>query len=151
STCIHTFLSVFFFFFQAEDGIRDFHVTGVQTCALPIFNVSGYAIGDCRELVAGLQDTRTASGNTGRRELGECKSISTEVSNTSWCAKYPTGVGQGGAFFNEREHAAADFVACATIQVGVVGVVCTYQSEGRTSDRYAVDTVLRSIGLVLQQ
>src|SRR6266511_4300989 len=28
--------SSFFFFFQAEDGIRDFHVTGVQTCALPI-------------------------------------------------------------------------------------------------------------------
>src|SRR5690606_40627838 len=26
----------FLFFFQAEDGIRDFHVTGVQTCALPI-------------------------------------------------------------------------------------------------------------------
>src|SRR6266702_7967473 len=25
-----------FFFFQAEDGIRDGHVTGVQTCALPI-------------------------------------------------------------------------------------------------------------------
>src|SRR5690606_24477979 len=30
-------LSCFCFFFQAEDGIRDFHVTGVQTCALPIF------------------------------------------------------------------------------------------------------------------
>src|SRR5690625_5416235 len=28
---------VIFFFFQAEDGIRDGHVTGVQTCALPIF------------------------------------------------------------------------------------------------------------------
>src|SRR5690606_40326745 len=28
----------FFFFFQAEDGIRDFHVTGVQTCALPIYS-----------------------------------------------------------------------------------------------------------------
>src|SRR5438093_11267939 len=28
--------SVFFFFFQAEDGIRDWSVTGVQTCALPI-------------------------------------------------------------------------------------------------------------------
>src|SRR2546422_6489680 len=27
---------VFFFFFQAEDGIRDVAVTGVQTCALPI-------------------------------------------------------------------------------------------------------------------
>src|SRR5690606_40438435 len=30
------FLVIIFFFFQAEDGIRDFHVTGVQTCALPI-------------------------------------------------------------------------------------------------------------------
>src|SRR2546422_8841498 len=29
-------LSIFFFFFQAEDGIRDVAVTGVQTCALPI-------------------------------------------------------------------------------------------------------------------
>src|SRR5690606_40661016 len=28
-----------YFFFQAEDGIRDFHVTGVQTCALPIYKV----------------------------------------------------------------------------------------------------------------
>src|SRR6266513_3325506 len=28
----------FFFFFQAEDGIRDRNVTGVQTCALPIFD-----------------------------------------------------------------------------------------------------------------
>src|SRR5690606_40532953 len=31
-------LRVVIFFFQAEDGIRDFHVTGVQTCALPILN-----------------------------------------------------------------------------------------------------------------
>src|SRR5690606_39929342 len=30
------FYSHFFFFFQAEDVIRNFHVTGVQTCALPI-------------------------------------------------------------------------------------------------------------------
>src|SRR5690554_7278608 len=28
---------MFFFFFQAEDGIRDADVTGVQTCALPIY------------------------------------------------------------------------------------------------------------------
>src|SRR2546422_5886965 len=31
----------FFFFFQAEDGIRDVAVTGVQTCALPISRASG--------------------------------------------------------------------------------------------------------------
>src|SRR5438876_11485664 len=30
----------FFFFFQAEDGIRDGRVTGVQTCALPIFRLA---------------------------------------------------------------------------------------------------------------
>src|SRR5207302_7525317 len=34
------FVFCFFFFFQAEDGIRDFHVTGVQTCALPISSKS---------------------------------------------------------------------------------------------------------------
>src|SRR5204862_3431357 len=28
-----------FFFFQAEDGIRDLYVTGVQTCALPIYHL----------------------------------------------------------------------------------------------------------------
>src|SRR5437773_10566233 len=33
----NTFLISLFFFFQAEDGIRDRDVTGVQTCALPIY------------------------------------------------------------------------------------------------------------------
>src|SRR3712207_7295188 len=32
---------LFFFFFQAEDGIRDIGVTGVQTCALPIYPAPG--------------------------------------------------------------------------------------------------------------
>src|SRR5437660_10824634 len=36
--CDCFYFIVFFFFFQAEDGIRDGHVTGVQTCALPIFD-----------------------------------------------------------------------------------------------------------------
>src|SRR5699024_11876178 len=31
------YLIFYYFFFQAEDGIRDRNVTGVQTCALPIF------------------------------------------------------------------------------------------------------------------
>ena len=34
---IYLFIFFFFFFFQAEDGIRDTSVTGVQTCALPIY------------------------------------------------------------------------------------------------------------------
>src|SRR2546430_14484058 len=35
----------FVFFFQAEDGIRDLTVTGVQTCALPIFSEFGEMVG----------------------------------------------------------------------------------------------------------
>src|SRR5690625_6899123 len=37
---------IFFFFFQAEDGIRDGHVTGVQTCALPICDVAIVCVGN---------------------------------------------------------------------------------------------------------
>src|SRR5690349_21981739 len=36
----HETCSSLFFFFQAEDGIRDLYVTGVQTCALPISTAS---------------------------------------------------------------------------------------------------------------
>src|SRR5437773_9490391 len=41
---IYIVFCIFFFFFQAEDGIRDRDVTGVQTCALPIS-----ALPDCRQ------------------------------------------------------------------------------------------------------
>src|SRR5215467_3878628 len=36
---------ILFFFFQAEDGIRDYKVTGVQTCALPILTLSARRLG----------------------------------------------------------------------------------------------------------
>src|SRR5215475_11599909 len=50
---------IFFFFFQAEDGIRDFHVTGVQTCALPIS--IGALTGD-RLVLRDATATRTIGG-----------------------------------------------------------------------------------------
>src|SRR5256885_4727489 len=37
-----------FFFFQAEDGIRDYKVTGVQTCALPIWPEEGARVVELR-------------------------------------------------------------------------------------------------------
>src|SRR2546426_3324651 len=43
---------IFFFFFQAEDGIRDYKVTGVQTCALPIYAIQ--TVEDGEEAVAYL-------------------------------------------------------------------------------------------------
>src|SRR3712207_9471876 len=42
-----------FFFFQAEDGIRDIGVTGVQTCALPILLLMTAASSDDREQLEG--------------------------------------------------------------------------------------------------
>src|SRR5256885_6217506 len=50
-----------FFFFQAEDGIRDYKVTGVQTCALPIFRVAV-------ELVMRLAAERLDDREEDRRE-----------------------------------------------------------------------------------
>src|SRR5207244_5733821 len=44
----------YFFFFQAEDGIRDDLVTGVQTCALPILSLGGCVSG----MLAGIGITR---------------------------------------------------------------------------------------------
>src|SRR6266496_5852049 len=52
---------VFFFFFQAEDGIRDLYVTGVQTCALPIFAAVEDARGDVASERVGTEDV-PASG-----------------------------------------------------------------------------------------
>src|SRR2546422_10163155 len=57
-----------FFFFQAEDGIRDVAVTGVQTCALPIFvvvlilrlNIRRFCLYLCRNLL--LHCTRHGFG-----------------------------------------------------------------------------------------
>src|SRR5439155_8141881 len=47
----------FLFFFQAEDGIRDGHVTGVQTCALPICDHLALAHEAQGEVIAYSGDT----------------------------------------------------------------------------------------------
>src|SRR5690606_41156662 len=46
------------FFFQAEDGIRDFHVTGVQTCAHPISTTEVVRRPDPREHAVDQTDAR---------------------------------------------------------------------------------------------
>src|SRR5690349_23939532 len=76
------FLSLFFifFFFQAEDGIRDLYVTGVQTCALPI------------SLPALTSDLQGGAG----AELGDLKSMLAKV---DWNAG---NVARGRKLFVER-------------------------------------------------
>src|SRR5207244_10441668 len=61
------FCYIFFFFFQAEDGIRDDLVTGVQTCALPIF--------DARHGSAGRR-SRTRDLRAGAMDPGRCHAAS---------------------------------------------------------------------------
>src|SRR5205807_4401890 len=51
------FFFFFFFFFQAEDGIRDYKVTGVQTCALPIFDYWVEWCGPCKMIAPALDDS----------------------------------------------------------------------------------------------
>src|SRR6266403_3269392 len=70
----------FFFFFQAEDGIRDLYVTGAQTCALPIFAVR--VPGD-NTLIKTLQDKHI-----------EYEAVSESgMSEMIWMLVVPIGIG----------------------------------------------------------
>src|SRR2546426_11383422 len=62
-----------FFFFQAEDGIRDYKVTGVQTCALPIYHAKKFGAEIVTDMVEsvrkgedGVFAVRTARGRVYR-------------------------------------------------------------------------------------
>src|SRR5438874_5111276 len=62
------------FFFQAEDGIRDLYVTGVQTCALPIFLSSPAGRSGSRPFAWASAQARSCPGAIERsgpsREIG---------------------------------------------------------------------------------
>src|SRR5258706_6638121 len=77
---------MFFFFFQAEDGIRDWSVTGVQTCALPITDQSQAEDGIRDWSVTGVQTSELQSlTNLVCRlllEIGNAQ-VSTQVTNQS--------------------------------------------------------------------
>src|SRR5699024_11386646 len=59
-------------FFQAEDGIRDRNVTGVQTCALPIYtlmNKLGLSSSNGREVISSLLTELTHRESGGRTDI----------------------------------------------------------------------------------
>src|SRR5690606_40248055 len=74
----------------AEDGIRDFHVTGVQTCALPIFTIWNSAY------------RRGTTGQTIGQKMVKIKTVSEQTGQP---------VGFGNAFLRELCHA-LDSLAC---------------------------------------
>src|SRR5260221_9605627 len=64
-----TALICFFFFFQAEDGIRDHCVTGVQTCALPIWigrSAVKKRLAACANIVTGVESIYRWKGKVER-------------------------------------------------------------------------------------
>src|SRR5690606_41117790 len=88
------------FFFQAEDGIRDFHVTGVQTCALPIYapietrptdiagDPRGHAVGEHRP-VRGVGRAYDGATATGPRPRPPPEGARTPWRSPSACATSP--------------------------------------------------------------
>src|SRR5690606_29603038 len=88
-------ISSVFFFFQAEDGIRDFHVTGVQTCALPIFLI----VDDfstmrriIKNLLRDLGFTNTAEADDGTTALPMLHSGNFDFLVTDWNMPGMTGI-----------------------------------------------------------
>src|SRR2546428_7485443 len=78
---LRTYYDALFFFFQAEDGIRDLIVTGVQTCALPILRLAAMLICVCvsaqtQAQTLSIQGDRFAvDGRSEERRVGkECRS-----------------------------------------------------------------------------
>src|SRR5699024_11579127 len=90
---LFAFMLFYFFFFQAEDGIRDRNVTGVQTCALPILNrplkltsshcclfniplliTSNFLASDCLSSDLSIPSSRCRIRSEERRVGKECRS-----------------------------------------------------------------------------
>src|SRR5438046_10718569 len=101
--------SLVFFFFQAEDGIRDWSVTGVQTCALPISQPPRPAAGPAATVprpapAAAAKPAAKVAGRSEERRVGkECRSrwggylliknIAAEREHVSDTNHYAIGIG----------------------------------------------------------
>src|SRR5712692_4981561 len=88
---IYTLYLGFFFFFQAEDGIRDGTVTGVQTCALPISSLPWEAVYE-NHRVGGVQphtdyvNTRFLQGKASSRQGRYCSAGPPSLQPKTECA-----------------------------------------------------------------
>src|SRR5438034_10289116 len=99
--------TTYFFFFQAEDGIRDHCVTGVQTCALPICLM--------RAAVRASTSSRSSEAFTSSPISARVESTSAEISRSeerrvgkecrSWCV-----VDQYIKRFNEISNFCVQFI-----------------------------------------
>src|SRR5207237_10692283 len=106
-------LILVYFFFQAEDGIRDSSVTGVQTCALPIFSVLFWCWppGPPARKLSHLTSAAARSGTwcgSGRSTMP-----TNQIGRASCRERGEVAGGGGGGKKNEQEEGAGGATDCA--------------------------------------
>src|SRR5256885_13313786 len=95
---------LFFFFFQAEDGIRDYKVTGVQTCALPISRTPP-PTRHRRPAGSSLSAAGWAIAETcGRRCCGSARASGTAAACPPACRSEERRVGEEGRSWWAADH-----------------------------------------------
>src|SRR5438445_1861885 len=97
----------FFFFFQAEDGIRDIGVTGVQTCALPICR--GFGRGEARPARLWFTQTGSWLRSPAARHTGKATSPRSPRSSPINSAFHQVKIGRASC--RERVYVAVDCVS----------------------------------------
>src|SRR5699024_10982944 len=99
-----THLYVRIFFFQAEDGIRDRNVTGVQTCALPISSESGSE--ETKEQAQTVSEADTSvkeehDSNEDKRQVIAMPSVRKYARENDVAIQNVTGTGKNGRILKE--------------------------------------------------
>src|SRR5689334_25067938 len=107
------------FFFQAEDGIRDGTVTGVQTCALPILNTSESDVYPFVFTTYRLTEHHTAGG------MSRTLPYLTELQPEPFCEVSPRLAREGGLTHGDWAPIATDLGARES------GVLCRVRVVGR--------------------
>src|ERR1039457_4195643 len=139
--------SLVFFFFQAEDGIRDYKVTGVQTCALPIYAIAAAAyeeagVGPDDLSCAEVYDLSTALELDWYENIGLCAPGDAEAllhsGATSLGGRVPVNPSGGLACFGEAIPAQALAQICEL----------AWQLRGQAGERQVDDA---TVGLAINQ
>src|SRR5258707_10518131 len=93
----------FFFFFQAEDGIRDIGVTGVQTCALPIFGLPATTYAEIVMRISSVWMAITGIFNSHLMLALAIEKFGTPAQKQTWLPKLASGEIRGGLALTEPD------------------------------------------------
>src|SRR2546427_7682916 len=116
-------LCFFFFFFQAEDGIRDLTVTGVQTCALPIY------------LVPDIAAAHTALRGRGVEFISEPHLVHRAADYDLWLADFRDSEGNVLALMERRPRRSEEHTSELQSQSNLVCRLLLEKKKNNNTDR----------------